>query len=222
MSKERPILFNGEMVRAILDGRKTQTRRVVKPQPEHGLQPCHYSKTGWAKSFAPNPSINGDSACTCIPVKCPFGSVGDRLRISENVKVKAFCEDWYSVMFDADNLYLERPCDVGLMQKIKDYKTGYLRGVHLSTAFARPTRLEITGVRVERLNDISERDAIAEGIELAPRGIKPQRFKHYTSGQYTPLPRHSFESLWQSINGPASWAANPWVWVVSFKRITAQ
>jgi len=201
--KERPILFKGEMVRAILDGRKTQTRRVVKGP---------YSD--WEKfTFTGNFDCDAgrvfqfDTRNVFHQMFCPFGSVGDRLRISENVKVKAFCEDWYSVMFDADNLYLERQCDVGLMQKIKDYKTGYLRGVHLSPAFARPTRLEITGVRVERLQEITRGDCMDEGCPF------PNIAKETD-------PKQWFADLWQSINGPDSWAANPWVWVVEFKKVS--
>jgi hypothetical protein len=92
-----------------------------------------------------------------------------------------------------------------LIAKIRGYKTGHLRGIHLPPAYARPERLEITGVRVERLQDISEADAIAEGCQCA--GV-PASLTN----------RGAFAKLWESINGPDSWQDNPWVWVVSFTK----
>ncbi len=214
-AKERPILFSGPMVRAILDGRKTQSRRIVRVQPD-----CRswclaeidagVPRTKWAPCYGTDETPNGQSEW----IDCPYGKPGDRLRISEEVKVKAFCEDWYSVHFAADSLYLERACDVGLMQKIKNYKTGHLRGVHLPPAYARPTRLEITGVRVERLTDISPEDALAEGVADSKSDYEICK----KDGR---VPVIAFAKLWQSINGPDSWAANPWVWVIEFRKTEA-
>ena len=199
--KERPMLFNGDMVRAVLEDRKTQDRIIVKPQP-FGMYRADYE-------IRSNPTpyfvIGGKE------VHCPRGKPGDRLRISEEVKVKPVCEDWYSVHFTADNLHLERACDVGLMEKIKGYKTSHLRGVHLPPAYARPTRLEITGVRVERLNDISEADAIAEGVVFGTG--KPNECRTCARGAYM--------DLWNAINGKDSWIANPWVWVIEFRKLEA-
>jgi len=215
-SKERPILFSGPMVRAIIDGRKTQTRRLVKNIPNwlHGgrnimdwdLSGCHTDENGkhWL-----DVQIDVDDYLR-NEINCPYGKPGNLLRISEEVKVKAFCEDWFSVFFVADNLYLERPCNAGLTEKIKGYKTGHLRGVHLPPAFARPTRLEITAVRVEQLQDISEADAMAEGVEL--RGGKAGVFQSH---------KQAFAWLWHEINGPKSWSANPWVWAIEFQKVEA-
>ncbi len=152
-------------------------------------------------------------------INCPYGKPGNLLRISEEVKVKAFCEDWFSVFFVADNLHLERPCDAGLTEKIKGYKTGHLRGVHLPPAFSRPTRLKITDIRVEQLQDITEAGAIAEGvdrIELSSSELNGMPVHPMTGGY-----RESFAKLWESINGPESWSANPWVWVVEFQKVEA-
>ncbi len=229
--KERPILFSGPMVRAIIDGRKTQTRRLVKNVPNwlHGgrsimewdLSGCHTDENGkhWL-----DVQIDVDDYLR-NEIRCPYGEAGDKLRISEEVKVSSIFEDWFGVNFVADGLYLERPCDFELTEKIKGYKTGHLRGVHLPPAFSRPTRLEITAVRVEQLQDISEADAIAEGIESRPISWLPTacEYRYYGSlykhDQWSLLPTNSYESLWESINGPESWDANPWVWVIEFQKV---
>jgi hypothetical protein len=222
--KERPVLFSGPMVRAILDGRKTQTRRVIKPQPERIKGKFNWE---WRPTKEQTPRIRWvkDSVdihcqhCSSWANFCPHGKLGDRLRISEEVKIAVvddFDGDLISVTYSADNLYSERYADPDLIGKVKAYKTGHLRGVHLPPAYARPTRLEITGVRVERLQDISHEDAIAEGIEP----IEPKGWKDYqgTAQRYM-SPATSFQSLWFSINGLESWQANPWVWVIEFKKV---
>jgi hypothetical protein len=203
--KERPILFSGPMVRAIIDGRKTQTRRIIKYRDPR-WEVSDDGLTGKAWPYWPDYVHGGeldDSDCIC-----PYGQPGDRLRISEEVTVKPLCEDWFTVLYHADRALVERPCDPSLMQRIKDYKTGHLRGVSLPPAYARPDRLIITGVCVERLQDISEADAIAEGVEL--RGGKAGVFQSH---------KQAFAWLWHEINGPESWAANPWVWVVEFRKV---
>jgi hypothetical protein len=202
--KERPILFSGPMVRSILDGRKTQTRRVIKHR-ENRWECSDDGVTGKAWPFWPC-YVFGEPEPIAMP--CPYGVAGDRLRISEEVTVKPLCEDWFTVLYHADRALVERPCDPGLMQRIKNYKTGHLRSVSLPPAYARPDRLIITDVRVERLDDISEADAIAEGVEL--RDGKAGVFQSH---------KQAFGWLWHEINGPESWAENPWVWVVEFQKV---
>lgn len=213
--KERPILFSGPMVRAILEGRKTQTRRTVKGAPENWspgvvgvFWPTFVDRFGNEEPGAPLFGA-GDPDGECW-MRCPYGKPGDRLRISEEVTVRPECDDWFSVLYHADRSVVTRPCDPDLMQRIKNYKTGHLRGVSLPPAYARPERLEITGVRVERLNDITEIDAVAEGVD-SMCAFDPEL------GAIV-----DFQELWQSINGPESWAANPWVWVVEFSKVEPQ
>lgn len=213
--KERPILFSGPMVRAILDGRKTQTRRIMKPQPTYdGFWWSHKGYScGGEKQFRDGlPLFAG----------CPYGAVGDRLWVRE-----ACCSDGWSVHYLADNDHREfgetRYDDV---IKLHHYSGGFSRqvpSIHMPRWASRIT-LEITGVRVERLNEISESDAIAEGIESKPQPYgKELDWKYYgwleKLNQWSTCPIRSYESLWNSINGPESWAANPWVWAVEFKRI---
>lgn len=202
--KERPILMSGPMVRAILDGRKTQTRRVVKPQPTFVNAEALYV----IQEFPDEPHREID---------CPYGKVGDRLWVKET-----FCTPFT----------IGAP---GQGQKIR------FRASHVEDGFTykwRPSifmprwasriTLEIVSVRVERLQHISEEDAIAEGVEplrkLAPQ--MPHHWKSYRlSGDGTfceATAWDSYRTLWESINGNGSWAANPWVWVVEFKRVESE
>lgn len=197
--KERPILFNAPMVRAILDGTKTQTRRVVKGGP---LQ--------WLVGAKFDPAFVADPG----NYLCPYGQPGDRLWVREN-----FCP-----------IYPQDPTYNGGRPIEYDYAATYQHGnrlgdtlgikkrwkpsIHMPRWASRIT-LEITGVRVERLQDISEADAIAEGVGLNAGAIGVP-----TTGESPqPMAIALYQDLWQSINGPDSWTANPWVWAVEFKRI---
>lgn len=180
--KERPILFSGPMVLAILDGRKTMTRRVVKPQP--------------AKSC----NVASETACDLLARGCPYGAPGDRLWVRETF---ALMEQRMSppemqggVLFRASWTYLNTE--------------PIWRPSIFMPRWASRINLEITGVRVERLQDISEQDAISEGVTVTWYGDNgPEDFDHIKP----------FTQLWSKINGQASWDANPFVWVVEFRRV---
>lgn len=178
---ERPILFSAPMVRAILAGTKTQTRRVVKPDGKYRL----------------------DLVCPADggPSRCPYGQPGDRLWVREAWRVVWSSDGEPPRSFDASYRFwyeADAPLQDGY---------GKLRpSIHMPRCASRIT-LKITGVRVERLQDISIRDCIAEGIHCGgpenPDGIE----------------KRDYRDLWASINGPESWDANPWVWVIEFRRI---
>lgn len=157
--KERPVIFNGEMVRAIIDGRKTQTRRIAKADNSNHL------------------------------LGCPFGQVGDRLWVRET-----FGDCGNRLVYRADS-------NDGAACKVKRW----VPSIHMPRDACHLV-LEITAVRVERLNDISEEDARAEG---APTELCIIGEKHYMG----------FRTLWKSIYGVDSWNANPWVWVIEFRRV---
>ena len=189
-TKERPILFSAPMVRALLDGSKTQTRRVVKPQPVYDGR----FAGGWKLK-----GKKGHEAATCSPFiaeVCPYGQPGDRLWVRESFahiyrdNSSPERRSFEDVAYMADG----RGIDIGAYGSWKP-------SIHMPRWASRIT-LEITGVRVERLQDISEADARAEGASQHPDG-----------------PWHAYRSLWTLINGPDSWAANPWVWIIEFKRI---
>lgn len=228
--KERPIIFNGEMVRAILDGRKTQTRRVIKPQPpsvtENGTRFTGYQYTTLPVSqgydliaYMDNPRYIGG---------CPYGQPGDRLWVRE-AHARIPGEDNYTaaVHYLAD----------GRMPSVEDRHDAGLLKVFPSIympRWASRILLEITNVRVERVQDVSEEDAKSEGVETKPYGDHPfictrdysqkkrsnggfPGFCADTGNQY----RSSFRSLWNSINTKRGyeWDDNPWVWVIEFKVI---
>jgi len=210
--KERPILFSGPMVRAILDGRKSQTRRVVKPQ-----------RHPFGDMLTANEVALEFSSGT-RSVRCPYGQPGDRLWVRETFQ-PIFAEgveykdtDWstgkgYSIRYVAtDGITDWVDPDDNMTNRCKP-------SIHMPRWASRIT-LEITGVRVERLQEISEEDAKKEGIES--EGGDPKMWKSYNpklGWLSVDDPAMSYRTLWESINGPGSWDANPFVWVVEFKRL---
>lgn len=223
--KERPILFSGPMVRAILEGRKTQTRRVLKPQPP--------AMTRDVRTFHhPDPrthfwAFDGASLLDWVQ-PCPYGEVGDRLYVRETWQHSNHPFGPYEpdccVFYRAD--YLDDPLGPDLELSRDGIRRQWRPSIHMPRAASRIT-LEVTGVRVERLNSISEADAIAEGVDrLAPYSIYWRNYETHTLGpncdDYTCLDaRESYRSLWGSLNAErgCGWDTSPWVWVVQFKRI---
>lgn len=234
---ERPILFSAPMVRAILAGTKTQTRRVVKGAPDDWapLQPQAFWPTvvrrgmeePGAESYGAG---NEDGDCW---VTCPYGQPGDRLWVRETFYAWGRWETRYSAKKGRDEWHFvdmtlesgkayEYPASGGQPQPMggKRHRGGTTPtwwkrpAIHMPRAASRIT-LEITGVRVERLQDISEADALAEGIvQLKDGGYGLPAGEHYHAAD----PRQSYLSLWEAINGPGSVEANPWVWCVEFAR----
>jgi hypothetical protein len=190
--KERPILFSGPMVMAILEGRKMQTRRVIKPQPND-----------------PDNKFRMD-----MPTYCPYGKPGDRLWVCESLTLP----DGDHWLYSADNQpVMVNPEHETAMVVWVHHKDGDHRpSIHMSRWASRIT-LEISDVRVERVQDISNKDAREEGLDCAPhRGATCGRADTGID-QCAICP---FVMLWQSINGKTHpWSSNPWVWVVEFKRV---
>lgn len=216
--KERPILFSGEMVRAILDGRKTMTRRVIKPQPrlnDAGL--LAWKTSGCLQNI-------GRSAEEMLIGHCPYGQPGDLLWVRETwasldgvdhlspKDIELLCRDagyktgpcgdlWYQ----ADNSYRQWGDD-------KQTKGKWRPSIHMPR-WASRINLEVVSVRVERVQDITEEDAIAEGSQYFLTSGKMKRNEMSM--------RSAFANLWDSINLKRGygWDSNPWVWVVEFKRL---
>lgn len=209
--KERPILFSAPMVRAILEGRKTVTRREVKKQ---AALDC--LAAGFEPAFLALPG-NSDL--------CPYGRQGDRLWVRET---------WYCDHFEVmrgpylkpDDLNVSEAIDDGTLVYAADGLTPYEAdqpiwkpSIHMPR-WASRILLEITDVRVERLQAISDQQAMAEGVRLYADHAALRDWYHVDGKEtYSADPRKSFELLWSSINGGGAWDANPWVWVVEFKRV---
>lgn len=214
--KHIPILFSTAMVQAILDGRKTQTRRGIKTADIIDT-PDRFKYVGNTKTNLdlPHPADDIGRIWHCWELKnsnaktwidyCPYGQPGDVLWVRETWAKNEIPTGWpYHYMTDND------------LPEVMTWKPS----IHMPKAACRMW-LRVTNVRVERLQDISEDDAKAEGVEKHAHG-----FKIYTPetpsnvGVYDACfrsPKDSFESLWHKINGEESWAANPWVWVIEFE-----
>lgn len=189
--KVRPILFKGEMVRAILDGRKTQTRRIIKRQP---LAP----PTG--------PNFDGAWSWTIDPVThyfaCPQGQPGDRLWVKET---------FYDSRHESKRTPWTYRSSTSIDEDLsRDF--AWTPSIFMPRSASRLT-LEIVSVRVERLCAISHEDAKAEGVTIPKDGEWGKLALTWDDF------RGLYKLLWESINGKGSWAANPWVWVIEFKRL---
>lgn len=231
--KERPILFSAPMVRAILEGRKTVTRRALNEQAlkniGYGVQlgechelptegPLHPNSVGYYNDF------------------CPYGQPGDRLWVRETFALlgneDGCCIDWQDNLVKGDERGAARiyrascpPGDYGLNQipakaewkpdtEAMEYDGAWRPSIHMPR-WASRILLEITDVRVERLQDITYEQAAAEGVH---RGPLREWCASDEGGACHKYPVPAFRDLWQSVGG--SWDANPWVWVVEFKRVT--
>jgi len=188
---ERGILFSAAMVRALLDGTKTQTRRVVNVKnPDWIRRHVHPYKSDNNNGKV----VYGWDGNAGDVLTCPYGQPGDRLWVRETwAPHPDFPETTHRGVYRADP---ECKYDVARWRP----------SIHMPR-WASRILLEITGVRVERLQDISEADAVAEGIS-----------QHYAEGRRVSC-RVAYAWLWESINGAGSWDANSWVWVVEFRRI---
>lgn len=213
--KERPILFNGDMVRAILDGRKTQTRRLVKAWQGSGVEITKSkSKSFWDVT---------DKGIIFDNIKCPLGKVGDQLWVRETWQSvhfsfdmeSGYADDWYEseqILKGPDYFYSTcYAADPNWTSDIEDRGFSWRPSIHMPRWASRIT-LEITDIRVERLQDISEADALAEGVRTEADAAAD-------GATWYDRPRRQFRFLWQSINGHESWEENPWVWVIEFKRV---
>jgi hypothetical protein len=200
--KERPILFSGPMVRALLAGTKTQTRRAVKPQPTGGDVIFH----PWNDGFAVGRFRDSENAVRQLP--CPYGGYGTRLWVRESgwerpertsKMMREGADTWAPYYYDADGEDAEQLREWGFKRR---------PSIHMPRWACRLT-LEVVRIRAERVQEISAADVDAEGtspLQLA-RGILRDDWK----------PQQAYARLWDSINGAGSWDANPWVWVVEFK-----
>lgn len=190
--KERPILFKDEMVRAILAGQKTQTRRVVKSLALDWL-----NQEGFTPEFVACPENS----------MCPYGQPGDQLWVRES-------HWWFKDEHDPVTGYFPPKLTAEDVEYRADGEKPvriWRPSIHMPRWASRIT-LEITGVRVERVQDISNADALAEGVD-------GHDFSMSHAAGCGPSALGAFRELWESINGPGSWQANPWVWVVEFKRV---
>lgn len=196
--KETGLMFKAPLVRSILDGTKTQTRRVV---PFRTLQLIEYGSIAGECHELPSSGTLHPNSVDYYNSFCPMGQPGDRIYVRET-----FCYQWSDERGWLDKCWF-RATTPDVEHPDGGEKSPWKPAIHMPKAVAR-IWLDITGVRLERLQDISEADAKAEGVD---------------AGKYLGLGRayaRVFSELWESTGG--DWAANPWVWVIDFKRDLAQ
>lgn len=209
--KQIPILFSTEMVQAILAGRKTQTRRVIKNQPESDTEKYGAATT---KDGTQEWIIGNPGSTTVDVIKCPYGQVGDVLWVRESCLwvMSDHAPDLLEGSRDRTQWVYKASVHEDFMKYAKEqYGYKWKPSIHMPKYAAR-IWLRIKDVRVERLQDISGQDAISEGIVLT--GIRLSSLMESWGAA-----KKLFKKLWQSINGEKSWDANPWVWVIEFERI---
>ena len=226
---ERPILFSGEMVRAILDGWKKQTRRVVKPQPEavHDGEPYWFIGGYRAWNYRPPSAVPLRAGGNPLP--CPYGQPGDRLWVRETWK--PHCEGPISpefplgtcVKYQADGACVKPETwsvEEGFWCEAREETTRWRPSIHMPRWASRLT-LEIERVRVERVQAITEADAAAEAVtigKIRQSAGYPAPWRGYMRDENQV---EAFNRLWDSINAKRGfgWAVNPWVWAITFKRV---
>lgn len=228
--KERPILFNTPMVKALLDGRKTQTRRVVKPCPSENWTPYgdFVELHGLTRGELDPDKIIGFGPCNeegdegyC----CKFGQRGDRLWVREEhykfghwvpnpVVSRRGRKKWLFVA-DSQTILYDSPEEFRIRRDYSGKSHWYKRHARFMPRWASRLTLEITDIRVERLRDISEADAQAEGIFL-----HHSAWTHDANIPCLSNPIAAYRRLWEAIFGAGSWDENPWVWVIGFERVT--
>ncbi|MBH1949193.1 morphogenetic protein [Klebsiella pneumoniae] len=201
--KERGMIFNGEMVRAILDGRKTQTRRIIKD--------CTVGRDQISKFIQIEKKFIGcypEDVPELIRECCPYGVPGDSIWVRETWARYNIDQNSHDIAYRATTPedWPEEGC--------------WRPSIHMPR-WASRILLEITDVRVERLNAISEEDAEAEGIDMEALYDSQDCYDciadHNMTGR--PTVTGAFKYLWESIYGEEGWKSNPWVWVIEFKRV---
>lgn len=195
---ERPILFSAPMVRALLSGTKTQTRRVAKARKYPSLLEPGRWADGYVLDLGNREWLMRD---------CPYGAPGDALWVRES-------HWWFKDEHDPVTGYFPPKLtaeDVKYRADGDDGRKVWRPSIHMPRWASRIT-LQITGMRVERLQDISAADALAEGVI-----VHPDHHGKPTGRIYGPV--QAYSDLWDQINGAGSWDANPWVWVIEFSRI---
>lgn len=264
MAKSRPILFSTLMVEAILAGRKSMTRRVLKAGFDwNGME---FVKLGYFEDDVPDllgtqaffKDLTEPDKDWLFGCRFPFGRIGDELWVREAWRIvgwdfeestctieykdgaKQVCElrDWEDKSFNEEWLQSQivNMANKGILAVVDPENTttdevfykwtgkenSWKPSIHMPREASRIC-LEITGIRVERLCDISEADAVAEGIEILDFYNKDSYRDYsyvskYSIHKYLTNAIDSFHSLWNSINGAESWRLNPWVWVIEFRK----
>jgi hypothetical protein len=231
--KEIGILFSPPMVRALLDGSKTQTRRVVKDLPPWEITEICPDAGGSGRWMPNGPAPSGVGMAAGHWRHCPYGQPGDRLWVRESFVAfgrwetryseKKQRDEWHFVdlTLETGQAYRFDGADPNARRRAGAAPTWHNRPSLFMPREASRILLEFASVRVERLNEISETDCWAEGIEAVDGALDDMAIINVAKrmGRCIEDPAPTYAALWESINGAGSWDANPWVWCVEFRRV---
>lgn len=220
--KEIPMLFKTDMVKTILNGSKTQTRRIAKV-------PNGYQITGCADDLLLIDSLSNPNIKEFV--RCPYGNIGDVIWVKETyyalgrwvkdgISLKGRQKWRFEDKTPIGNYGFMDSVPQNVIKRVSQDYGWYKRPSLFMPKIAARIKLEITGLRLERLQDITEEDAIAEGVEKSDCSEIVIRYKNYLNsyGSYS-TPSYSYRTLWEKINGKDSWSLNPFVWVIEFKKL---
>jgi len=235
--KERPILFSAPMVQALLTGRKTQTRRIIKPQPDHSqyhefggklIHESDHRMWCWKNVVVDNIwDFPGNDDRKELAAASPYGVPGDQLWVRETW-TSAYQNGCFGTAMRADNSFSQgkrmHPKGPHFHAKELGEHVRWRPSIFMPR-WASRISLDFVEVRVQRLQEISEEDCIAEGVE---RWVVGDGWREYglsakdeaVCGPPMPTAKDSYRTLWESINGPGSWSANPFVWALTFKEVS--
>ena len=216
MKTHKPILFSTEMVKAILEGRKTQTRRIVKPQPDFNVA---WKNLGFSQKFGietqleiPNIDLSGNFIGVSSPIEI------------DGMKATGLCIPNIPIKIHKGDILWVRESFCKISENNFEYKSGFTDepikwkpSIHMPKEAAR-IFLEVTNVSVERLQDISRSDARSEGVKFENNG-EHNYYYNYLEDRFSCDALYSFMTLWIKINGFNSFKTNPWVWVYEFKQV---
>ncbi len=226
-TKERPILYSGPMIRALLAGTKTQTRRMIKPQPcnpeTFGISPVWGSGVRRGEDrFSIHAAFNVDGKRVDRWLPCRYGKPGDRLWVRETCRETFDIDDRRVMEYHAGGtrLIVDGPAIAHGEHRCTSILPKWRPSIHMPRWASRIT-LEITDVRVQRLQEISDQAALAEGVVKVREACYVVRgSKSDKAGIGHTSPVTAFAMLWDEINGDGAWELNPWVWAVSFKLLS--
>jgi hypothetical protein len=227
--KERGIIFSGDDPKLIAEGRKTQTRRLIKPQPEsnttrmYPIQTLDFSvdTNEWVREWL----NKGRPWTDNVKFRCPYGIAGDRLWMREAFHIRRWGRKnsdrvllvgWYGTGADFEITLTEKE---SALYRAWKRKTGNFPSIFMFRSLSRAL-MDLLKVRAERVQDISEEDAKAEGVEplLLPSGTVADLNEGDTTGGRRATFKAGYSALWDSLHGKGAWERNDWVWVLDFKR----
>ncbi len=224
--KEHPIIFGGPMIKTILEGSKTMTRRPIKLKDiDENCKWCHGKGYEYIDCQNELSGYDYRRPCRCMMPRCPYGIPGDRLWVRESFWIAEMEGQGIGNQFLVYDEEMDKEPHPSKLRPTFDMKWGHNPSIHMPRWASRIT-LEVTEVRVKKLQQITEEDAKSEGVEIMQRPPSVGGGTQYLAPACGDRPSYweysastAFMYLWETIYGKDAWDNNPWVWVISFKKL---